>query len=350
MRIFAAGSFLREINMIMRRIIAAGFVLGVLGCSNVTSRTSDDGNSTKDPVRASAAYKQGVDAGNAGDFDEAIRLFDEAITYNPDNRKYIVDFGKLTQYRARELADPKAKYALYRRSAEVVRKLKDNGTKPKPGEKALLGLAIYNEARADVFDNKPERAFALVNESIESGFEDLETLTTDPSLEVLRKKPEFASLIAKIPELRLREFQSFSFGFELPNLDGKIVKLTDFKRKVTIVDIWGTWCPPCRMEIPHFVTLLDKYKDKGLAVVGVNYERVSKEKIKSTIEDFIKEQKMIYPCVLGDDATQEQIPDFRGFPTTLFVDRKGYVRYLHTGYLPLADIEGLVKILLDEKP
>jgi thiol-disulfide isomerase/thioredoxin len=349
MRILATGSFLREINMIMRRIIAAGLVLGVLGCSNVTSRTSGDANPAKDPVRASAAYKQGVDAGNAGDIDEAIRLFDEAISYNPDNRKYIVDFGKLTQYRARELVDPKAKYALYRRSAEVVRKLKDNGTKPKPGEKTLLGVAIYNEARADVFDNKPERAFALVNEAIESGFDELETLTTDPSLDNLRKKPEFASLITKIPELRLRDFQSFSFGFELPDLDGRTVKLTDYRGKVTIVDIWGTWCTPCRMEIPHFVKLLDKYKDKGFAVVGINYERVSKEKIRSTIEAFMIEQKMNYPCVLGDDATQDQIPDFHGFPTALFIDRRGYVRYLHTGYLPLADIEGLVKMLLDEK-
>jgi thiol-disulfide isomerase/thioredoxin len=340
--------------MTLRRIGTAGLILALIGCSNDQSRNSlvenpSHAKTGNDSVEAVLAYKKGVDATNANKLDEAIKYFEEALRLDPENRKYILDFGRITQYRAGQLTDLNARYALFRRSAEVVRKLKAGGKTPSLAEKKLLGPVIYNEACADVHDHHPDKALALVRESIENGFEDLQTLTTDTALDSLRDKPEFARLVTKISESRLREFQSFPFTFELPDLEGKKVKLADYKGKVTIVDIWGTWCPPCRMEVPHFVALRDKYKDKDLEIIGINYERVGNDKIKGVIEAFVKEQKINYPCVLGDDKTQDQLPEFQGFPTTLFLDRKGKVRYVHVGYAPMADLEGIVKVLLDDK-
>jgi thiol-disulfide isomerase/thioredoxin len=340
--------------MTLRRIGTAGLILALVGCSNDQGRNSlvDNPSHAKtgnDSVEAALAYKKGVDATNANKLDEAIKQFEEALRLDPENRKYILDFGKITQIRAGRLSDPKARFALFRRSAELVRKLKEGGKTPNPAEKELLGSTIYNEACADIFDHHPDKALALVSEAIENGFDDLHTLTTDTALDSLRDKPEFARLVRKIPELRLKEFQPFPFTFELPDLEGKKVKLADFKGKVTIVAIGGTWCGPCRMEIPHFLTLLDKYKANGLEIIGVNYEQVSKDKIKGVIDAFVKEQKINYPCVLGDNKTQDQLPEFQGYPTTLFLDRKGKVRYLRLGYSPLADLEAMVKVLLDEK-
>ncbi|MBI3008883.1 MAG: TlpA family protein disulfide reductase, partial [Candidatus Omnitrophica bacterium] len=57
--------------------------------------------------------------------------------------------------------------------------------------------------------------------------------------------------------------------FVLKDLEGKDVKLSDFKGKVMILDFWATWCPPCRKEIPHFKELYDKYKSQGLEIIGV---------------------------------------------------------------------------------
>src|SRR6185503_18734703 len=56
--------------------------------------------------------------------------------------------------------------------------------------------------------------------------------------------------------------------FELADVSGKKVRLSDFKGKVVVLDFWATWCGPCRVEIPDFVKLQSKYKDKGLEIVG----------------------------------------------------------------------------------
>ena len=99
------------------------------------------------------------------------------------------------------------------------------------------------------------------------------------------------------------------------------LSLSGFKGKVLIVNLWGTWCPPCRREIPHFIALRNQHRDAGLEIVGINYERVPQAQWVEKIEAFIAEQDINYPCVIGDDATRKMIPEFRGYPTTLFIDR-----------------------------
>jgi thiol-disulfide isomerase/thioredoxin len=363
--------------MTLRRIGAAGLALALLGCSNdATSKAlvddlatapavevkptsllarADEPKVEKDPVKAAAAFKKGMDAANAGRLEDGIKNLDEALKFDPDNKQFALMYGLMTQYQANRTKDEKAKYAMFRRSAEVARKLKD-GDKPLGAqEQGLLSQALYNEACAYALEKQPDKAMASLVEAIDSGFEDVDTMSGDKDLDSIRSRPEFAKLSQKIADARsnkvrkeMKDFKPFPFSFELPDLEGKPVKLADFKGKVTIVDVWGTWCPPCKMEIPHFVALKDKYKD--LAIVGINYEHVAKDKVKDTIASFVKENKINYPCVIGDDKTQEKIPDLEGFPTTLFLDREGKVRYKHVGYAPMAQLEEIVKTLLADKP
>ncbi len=140
----------------------------------------------------------------------------------------------------------------------------------------------------------------------------------------------------------------FPFDFALPDLDGETVTKADYEGKVLIVDIWGTWCPPCRMEIPHFVELHEKYKDQGFDIVGINYEGVPDEQAIPMIRGFVAANQMPYTCVLGDDATQQKIPGFNAFPTTLFLDRQGNVRKVLVGYHNMDRLDGIVTKLLSE--
>ena len=148
---------------------------------------------------------------------------------------------------------------------------------------------------------------------------------------------------------RSSQIKSFPFDFELKDTDDKTVTLADYKGKVTIVNVWGTWCPPCRKEIPHFVDLYKEFKDKGLEIVGINCnEQGSRDQVKKKIKDFAKENKIEYKCVLNDEKTEDKIPGFQGYPTTLFLDRTGKVRLMLVGYTPKAKLEAIITTLLAE--
>jgi thiol-disulfide isomerase/thioredoxin len=131
-------------------------------------------------------------------------------------------------------------------------------------------------------------------------------------------------------------------------VEGNSVSLDGYKDKVVIVDFWGTWCPPCRTEIPHFVKLQEKYRDRGLQIVGLNYERGDPDQAVPTIRQFMTSNKMNYPRAGGDRSTQQQVPDLTGFPTTLFIDRSGKVRMKLVGLQSLETLEAIVQTLLDE--
>ena len=185
--------------------------------------------------------------------------------------------------------------------------------------------------------------------------------TRNPFFAAIADQPEFQKVIddntnrlqAKYREAAREEFanaEDIDFDFDLPDLEGNSVKLSDFAGKVVIVDLWGTWCPPCRMEIPHFIELQDKFKD-DLEVVGITYEQVQDEQAAiKQISEFVKAEGVNYPCVIGDEATQQSL-EVRGFPTTLFIDREGKVRLKIVGYHPYEKLEGYVAELIgDGKP
>ncbi len=130
--------------------------------------------------------------------------------------------------------------------------------------------------------------------------------------------------------------------FTLPDLDGNSLTLSDFKRKVIILDFWTTWCPPCRREIPDFVELYEKYKDEGLLIIGVNLDRGDSRSVKQFSENY----KINYPIVLGNFNVTQDYGGIRAIPTTFVIDRKGNIKEKYVGYQPRATFEEAVKRLL----
>jgi peroxiredoxin len=131
-------------------------------------------------------------------------------------------------------------------------------------------------------------------------------------------------------------------AWELKDLDGKAVKLADFKGKVVILDFWATWCPPCRKEIPGFVNLQKKYGDKGLVVVGVSLD----EGGTAAVKPFVQKMGMNYPVVMGDQKTVAAFGGIEAIPTTFVIDREGNVVTAHQGYADEATFESEIKPLL----
>ena len=115
--------------------------------------------------------------------------------------------------------------------------------------------------------------------------------------------------------------------FKLQDINGKTVSLSDFKGKIVIVDFWATWCPPCKMEIPGFVKLQDKYKD-DLVVIGVSLDQNGPK----AVVPFAKDYKINYHIVYGDGNTVRSYGGVSGIPTTFVIDRKGNIQRKYVGY------------------
>ena len=129
--------------------------------------------------------------------------------------------------------------------------------------------------------------------------------------------------------------------FSFPEPTGKLVSLTDprFKNKVTIVQIMGSWCPNCMDETNFLSPWYKRNKQRGVEVVGLAFER-SAEMAESgpKIERMKQRFRIDYPVVLAGTNDKAQasraLPDLNAvvaFPTTLFIDKKGQVRHIHTG-------------------
>lgn len=143
--------------------------------------------------------------------------------------------------------------------------------------------------------------------------------------------------------------ESFPFTITAVDVAGREQSLESLRGKVVLVDLWGTWCPPCRAEIPSFIRLQDELGPQGLQVLGVNFERgQSPEENAKVVTDFIAEQRVNYPCILGDGGIMQQVPNLRGFPTTLFIDRSGKVRLMAVGARPHEYLAAVVSELLAE--
>jgi thiol-disulfide isomerase/thioredoxin len=120
-----------------------------------------------------------------------------------------------------------------------------------------------------------------------------------------------------------------NLDFTLKDVDGKDVRLADYKGKVVLLDFWATWCVPCKMEIPIFIDLYNRYKSQGFEVVSiVLLDRFANAK------PYAAKMQMNYP-VLDGDPQQDKIDDgygpLFGLPMSFLIGRDGRLCQKHIG-------------------
>lgn len=130
--------------------------------------------------------------------------------------------------------------------------------------------------------------------------------------------------------------------FTFPNIEGEQISLSDprYKDKVVIVSILGSWCPNCLDEMEYLSPWYKENKDRGVEIIGLAFERKDDpEYVKTVLSRLDKKYDVDYEILfagkLGDDATANALPQvskIMGYPTTIFIDKKGIVRKIHTGF------------------
>jgi len=164
---------------------------------------------------------------------------------------------------------------------------------------------------------------------------------------VLPVTPASASRAVTSIRRELNEFQSFPFNLDMLDVSGRPIRLQDHHGKVVIIDMWGTWCGPCRRVIPHLVKLQKKHAEQ-LQVIGLCNERTQdKGAASASLTAAMNEFGINYPCALIDDKKVSKVPNFSGYPTMLFIDRTGKVRMVTVGVKPEAYWDSLIEELLE---
>lgn len=349
----------------MRRLLLVCGLLPTLLVSDSAHAAQGDAPADKPATKAKAGHSSdellsdAIGAVKDSDLPKAVKKLETLLKSDRQNREALVLLAKIRLQQAMEQPRPESS-PLFLNAARRAREVLALAKKPTKHEQAMLATIFYYEAATHAVNNQPKKALAALTDAYRQGFADVDALDTDEDLAALRDSSDFRKLRGQVEDKarpiareRAKELlaanKPFPFDFALRDVEGKPVSLADYKGKVTIVDVWGTWCPPCRMEIPHFVKLYERFHDRGLEIVGVNFEREDDDaKAASVVRKFAKEHGLPYKCVLGNEKVEKAIPNFQGFPTTLFIGRDGTVRLKAVGYHPLIDLEAIVERLLNE--
>jgi peroxiredoxin len=116
-------------------------------------------------------------------------------------------------------------------------------------------------------------------------------------------------------------------NFTFPGLDGKIVSLTDFKGEVVFVNIWATWCPPCREEMPSMEKLYQELKGKDFEILAVSIDALGA----TAVAPFMKEYKLSFPALLDPEGTIKNLYGTTGVPESFVIGKEGIIEEIVIG-------------------
>jgi len=128
--------------------------------------------------------------------------------------------------------------------------------------------------------------------------------------------------------------------FTLVNLEGDRVRLSDFHGQPVLINLWATWCGPCRIEMPAIQSRFEKYQDDGFAVLAVNFDEQ-----RADVQAFRDEFGLTFQILLDPGAEVQKLYRNRSYPSSFFIDRAGVIQVQHIGVMTEGQLdENLKKI------
>ena len=116
--------------------------------------------------------------------------------------------------------------------------------------------------------------------------------------------------------------------FELQTTSGETIKLSDLRGQAVLVNLWATWCPPCRAEMPSIEKVYNEYKDDGLVVLAVD---MTYQDTQSNIAPFVAEYGLTFPILLDQSGDVGNAYQLRSLPSSFFINRDGTINEVVIG-------------------
>jgi thiol-disulfide isomerase/thioredoxin len=129
----------------------------------------------------------------------------------------------------------------------------------------------------------------------------------------------------------------------LEDLAGNPVSLTDHLGSVVLVNLWATWCPPCKEEMPTLQAFYEKYKDDGFVLIAIDQEET-----RDVVQPFVDEYGLTFPVWLDIDWLAQKEFNTSNLPSSYVIDRKGQVRLMWIGGISKKNLEKFVPDIITE--
>jgi peroxiredoxin len=129
----------------------------------------------------------------------------------------------------------------------------------------------------------------------------------------------------------------------LTDLSGKVVSLDDYRGSVVLVNLWATWCPPCKEEMPALQTFYESHQTEGFVLIGVDQEETLE-----VVQPFVEEFGLTFPVWLDPDYQAQRKFNTMSLPSSFVIDRTGRVRLMWVGSVPEEFLEKYVTQLIKE--
>ena len=271
--------------------------------------------------------------------------------------KYMVAIGKL----ANSLVGTSNKTSrkLYLAESKVAFNLKSNPGFPQESLGLLVDHLIGGAYAQAMLKDEKETA-AAIQLAFDSGFTNFEPLLENKFIKELKSETVNKLISGRFDayqkELKvwarksIAAFPSFDFRFDVADIEAGRIRHGDYRGRILVLDLWATWCPPCREAIPHFVKLDEEFSKENVDVVGISMDSPDDpRKSLKVVRKFVDDNGVEYAVAMGNRSVMNQLAPGQKLPTVLFIDTQGMVRYIAEGPHSYYQLQAITNALIDQE-
>lgn len=134
--------------------------------------------------------------------------------------------------------------------------------------------------------------------------------------------------------------------FTLPTLEGDLITLSKLRGQPILINLWASWCPPCRLEMPLLINVYQRYQSESLVILGLN---VTEQDSLEAVTAFVEEFDVPFPVLLDEAGhVSNDAYGMMGLPMSVFVDRNGIVKRVVLGALVSDEVDGYIAEIMSQ--